>query len=198
MVAGAYVVTIPWQVVMLMFMGFEHVIGCPCPSNLLFVRDDMSLHGAIMSIQRILGIVLAVAAGAIVLRRWQRASGPLRRALAPILLMGGVTILLLLGTLLAAQVSTRAWATVSAAQRVATASVPLAYLLGLFRARLGRVAEPPGHGLDQAPEPGRLRDPPARALHDPSLELAYWVPESEAYVLMTGGRLGRSRRMGAW
>ena len=186
-VAGAYVVTIPLQVVMLMFMGFEHVTGCPCPSNLLFVRDDMSLHGAIMSTQRILGIVLAVAAGAIVLRRWQRASGPLRRALAPILLTGGVTILLLLGTLLAAQVSTRAWATVSAAERVATALVPLAYLLGLFRARLGRVAVSDlVMELDQAPEPGRLRDSLARALHDPSLELAYWVPESEAYVGIDG------------
>ena len=186
-VAGAYVVTIPLQVVMLMFMGFEHVTGCPCPSNLLFVRDDMSLHGAIMSTQRILGIVLAVAAGAIVLRRWQRASAPLRRALAPILLTGGMTILLLLGTLLAAQVSTSAWATVSAAERVATALVPLAYLVGLFRARLGRVAVSDlVMELDQAPEPGRLRDSLARALHDPSLELAYWVPEAEAYVGIDG------------
>lgn len=187
-VAGAYFVTVPLQVVMLMFMGFEHVTGCPCPSNLLFVRDDMALHGAIMSTQRILGIVLAVAAGAIVLRRWQRASEPSRRALAPILLTGGVTILLLLGTLLAAQGSTRSWATVSAAERVATALVPLAYLLGLFRARLGRVAVSDlVMELDQAPEPGRLRDSLARALHDPSLELAYWVPESEAYVGIDGG-----------
>ena len=69
----------------------------PVSSNLLFVQDDMAPHGAIMSTQRVLGIVLAVAAGAIVVRRWQRAAGPLRRALAPILLTGGVAILLLLG-----------------------------------------------------------------------------------------------------
>ena len=80
-VAGAYVVTIPLQVVMLMFMGFEHVTGCPCPSNLLFVRDDMALHSAIMTTQRLLGIALAVAAAGIVVRRWQHASAPLRRAL---------------------------------------------------------------------------------------------------------------------
>ena len=187
MVAGAYFVTIPLQVVMLMFMGFEHVTGCPCPSNLLFVRDDMALHSAIMTTQRLLGIALAVAAGGIVVRRWQHASAPLRRALAPILLTGGVTILLLLGTLLAAQVSTRAWATVSAAERVATALVPLAYLLGLFRARLGRVAVSDLiTELGQMPEPGRLRDALARALRDPSLELAYWVPESGAYVGIDG------------
>ena len=186
-VAGAYFVTIPLQVVMLMFMGFEHVTGCPCPTNLLFVRDDMALHSAIMTTQRLLGIAVAVAAAGIVLRRWQGASAPLRRALAPILLTGGVTILLLLGTLLAAQASTRAWATVSAAERVATALVPLAYLLGLFRARLGRVAVSDLiTELGQMPEPGRLRDALARALRDPSLELRYWVPESGSYVGIDG------------
>ena len=48
--------------------------------------------------------------------------------------------MLLLGTLLAAQASTRAWATISSAERVAIALVPVAYLLGLFRARLARIA----------------------------------------------------------
>jgi signal transduction histidine kinase len=186
-VAGAYAVTVPLQIVMLMFMGFEHVTGCPCPKNLLFVRDDMALHSAIMSTQRVLGIAVTIAAAWIVVRRWQGASRPLRRALAPILLTGGVTIVLLLGTLLAARASTTAWAAVSSAERVATALVPLAYLLGLFRARLGRVAVSDlVLELGQQPEPGRLRDALARALRDPSLELAYWVPGSGSYVGIDG------------
>jgi signal transduction histidine kinase len=189
-VTGAYFVVVVLQIVMLMFMGFENVTGCPCPRNLLFIRDDMSLHSAIMTTQRVLGIVLAVAAGVILVRRWQRASGPLRRALAPVLLTGGLTVVLLLGTLVAAQESLRAWAAVSSAQRVAIALVPVAYLLGLFRARLDRVAVSDlivelGH----MPEPGRLRDALARALRDPSLELAYWVPETEAYVGIDGRRV---------
>jgi signal transduction histidine kinase len=175
---------------MLMFMGFEHVDGCPCPDNLLFVRDDMALHSAIMTTQRFLGIVVAGAATWIVSRRWQNASGPLRRALAPILLTGGVTIVLLLGTLLAAQASTRVWAAVSSAERVAVALVPVAYLLGLFRARLGRVAVSDLIlELGRLPKAGNLRDALARALRDPSLELAYWVPESEAYVGIDGHRV---------
>ena len=32
-VAGAYFVVIVAQIVMLMFMGFEHVTGCPCPTT---------------------------------------------------------------------------------------------------------------------------------------------------------------------
>lgn len=59
------------QIPMLMLMGFEHVTGCPCPANLLFIRDDMALHSAIMSTQRSLGIALAVAGTWIVVQRWQ-------------------------------------------------------------------------------------------------------------------------------
>ena len=187
-VAGAYFVVFVVQIVMLMFMGFEHVTGCPCPTNLLFIRDDMALHSAIMNTQRFLGIALAIVAAWIVVRRWQNASRPLRRALAPILLTGSVTILLLLAELIAANSSTRAWAAVSSAERVAIALVPIAYLVGLFRARLGRVAVSDlviqlGR---MAAEPGHLRDALARALRDPSLELAYWVPESETYVGIDG------------
>ena len=49
LVAAAYVNAIAVQIVMLMFMGIEHVGGCPCPRNLLFVRDDMSVHSALMN-----------------------------------------------------------------------------------------------------------------------------------------------------
>ena len=36
------------------------------------------------------------------------------------------------------------------------------------------------------PSPGALRDALARALRDPTLELAYWVPEYGAYVGVDG------------
>ena len=49
LVAAAYVNAIGVQITMLMFMGIEHVGGCPCPRNLLFVRDDMSVHSALMN-----------------------------------------------------------------------------------------------------------------------------------------------------
>ena len=49
LVAAAYVNAIAVQMVMLMFMGIEHVGGCPCPRNLLFVRDDMGVHSALMN-----------------------------------------------------------------------------------------------------------------------------------------------------
>ena len=59
---------------------------------------------------------------------------------------------------------------------LALLTVPLAFLAGLLRRRLARsavatlVVE-----LGETAEPGRLREALARALGDPSLELAYWL-----------------------
>jgi signal transduction histidine kinase len=184
--AGYFVVTVV-QVVMLMFMGFEHVNGCPCPSNLLFVRDDMRLHSAIMSSQRVLGIVLAVCAGALLARRWRGASPPLRRAVVPLFVTGALTIVLLAAELVTDGPAPGLSRGLAAAQKIALATVPIAFLLGLFNARLARasvsdlVLE-----LGRMPAPGRLRDALARALGDASLELAYWIPESETYVGIDG------------
>ena len=172
---------------MLMFMGIEHVGGCPCPRNLLFVRDDMSVHSALMNAHRLGGIAIAAGVVTVVVRRWQSASPLLRRALAPILVTGGMTTALLAAMLIADQASAGITTSLQSAERVALATVPLAYLFGLFQTRLARV----GIGelvveLGNSPEQGRLRDALARALRDPSLELGYWMPASQEYVDVDG------------
>ena len=43
-VGAAYLNAVVVQVVMLMFMPIGQVGGCPCPQNLLFARDDMTVH----------------------------------------------------------------------------------------------------------------------------------------------------------
>jgi len=63
------------------------------------------------------------------------------------------------------------------------ATVPIIFLIGVLRARLARSAI--GDllvDLREPAEPGALRDALARALRDPTLELAYWVPEYGTYV----------------
>jgi signal transduction histidine kinase len=109
----------------------------------------------------------------------------LRRAVTPLLSAGAVTIVLLVASLLASDSGvSRAFAV---ADRIALAAIPVAYLAGLFQARMARlsvsdlVVE-----LGRQPAPGQLRDALARALRDPTLELAYWIPESDAYVGIDG------------
>ncbi len=62
--------------------------------------------------------------------------------------------------------------------------VPYVFLAGLVRGRWirGRGLGTLVSRLSQAPQAGGLRGELARALGDPSVELAYWLPESEQYV----------------
>ena len=64
------------------------------------------------------------------------------------------------------------------------ASVPFAFLVGLLRSRLSRAAAVSDlvARLGEAGQRQGLRDALAEALGDPSLSLAYWVPEQERYV----------------
>jgi signal transduction histidine kinase len=183
-VAAAYLDVIVAQVAMLMFMGFEQINGCPCPDNLLLVRDDARVHSALMGGQRALTVAVTVALGILLARRWRAASPPLRRAVAPVLWATAMTIALLAAALLTTDAVSRGLA---AAARVALATVPIAYLLGLFSARIARVSVSDlVVELGRLPGPGQLRVALARALRDPSLELAYWIPESQTYVGIDG------------
>jgi signal transduction histidine kinase len=187
-VGGAYLNAIVVQVVMLMFMGIEQVSGCPCPHNLLFVRNDMTVHMRLMSIERNVGLAVAAAVALVLVLRWRLASPPLRRALYPILVSGGVAIALLAATLLASSLPyAGAPIKLQSAERLAFGVVPIAYLVGLLRARMGRVGVSDlivelGRGL----EPGRLRDAIARSLRDPSLELGFWIRDPDEYVDIDG------------
>jgi signal transduction histidine kinase len=191
LVGAAYFNAVVVQIVMLMFMGIEHVSGCPCPRNLLFRRDDMTLHARLMDTERIVGVVIAVAVASVLARRYWRASPVLRRALSPILLTGGLTCALLGAVLVANQAAASFANNLQAAERLALATVPIAYLVGLFRSHLARgsvsdlVLE-----LGRTPdEQGRLRDALARTLRDPSLELGYWVSDSGQYVDLDGNEV---------
>ena len=135
-VGGAYLDVTVVQIVMLMFMGFEHINGCPCPDNLLLVRDDAGVHSALMGGQRVLTIAVTAGLGVLLARRWRAASRPLRRAIAPVLWTTAVTVVLLVGSVLTTGAVSHG---LGAAARIALATVPIAYLLGLFTARIARV-----------------------------------------------------------
>ena len=77
---------------------------------------------------------------------------------------------------------------------VAVGIVPLAFLAGLLRTRLHRsVVADLVVELGSLPRPAQVRDAIARALGDPSLELAFWLPEDERYV-DADGHDARTRR----
>ncbi len=142
-----------------------------------------------------MGASIAVAVVILLARRWRAASGPLRRALAPVLITGGFAGALL-GVILIGAVPpyTSVPASAQAAARVAFAAVPLAYLLGLFRSRMDRVAVSDlvveiSRGL----EPGRLRDA-WPGIARPSLQLGYWLRDADGYADADGRPMRVPRR----
>lgn len=156
--------------------------GGACPDNLALVSANHDLAAGLAATQNGLGAVAGVGTLIVLIRRWRKASGPLRRALGPVLLSGAVYMvgfLVLLGLDLTVGLSDNV---TTAAVLSLFATTPIAFLGGLLRGRLeqasvGRLVVELGDA-----EPGRLRDALARTLHDPSLELAYWIPETASYV----------------
>ena len=68
------------------------------------------------------------------------------------------------------------------------ATIPLGFLVGLLRSRLahGEAVSELIARVGQAPGEDRLRAALADALGDPSVALAYWLPESERFVDAAG------------
>ncbi|MGZ4315951.1 MAG: sensor histidine kinase, partial [Gaiellaceae bacterium] len=110
-----------------------------------------------------------------------------------------LTLTLAGATIVANEVGSPRAVELNLAQIAAFGLMPLAFLAGLLRSRLARfgVAELVVE-LSSTPAPGALRETLARALGDPSLELAYWIPASGGYADLEGRPIelpaDRSRR----
>ena len=119
-------------------------------------------------------------------RRWWHASPPLRRALVPVL-AGGATMLSFAVLLALDLINGTRSETALLLTLILLATVPLLFLAGLLRSRLARAAV--GDLLVELrtePAPADVREALARALGDPSLDLAYWLPEFATYVDLEG------------
>ncbi|MFD4673235.1 histidine kinase [Lentzea sp. NPDC058450] len=138
--------------------------------------------------------VLGLAVTAVLVRRWVTASRPARRVLAPVFAVGsfgGATSVL--DALLGTGISWHHEILVNLT-RAATLALPLAFLSGVWRVRLGRTSV--ANLLARLPgsPPERLRDLLAEALGDPSLKVGYHRPEHDDYVDADGRpiELGRA------
>jgi signal transduction histidine kinase len=173
LVVAGYVVTVPGGIATLAFSDD--------PRNLILVSDDQRIEDLVHQGQRAAALVVVAAVAVVLVRRWRGASPPLRRALGPVLLAGGVAIALVAATIAASQVSDVLYKLLTAAQIVAFAAVPVAFLVGLLRSWLSRAGVADLVVELRRPLPaGRLRDVLARTLGDPTLELAYRVGDGYA------------------
>jgi signal transduction histidine kinase len=157
-----------------------------CPENLLLIEAHHGFVETYLDLLSILSIGILSWVTVRLIARWRAAGPPMRRVITPVFLAGG-TLMVALAALLAAAVSgaddeitdTAYWVTM-----IPFALVPYLFLAGLVRARVvlgGAVGGLMAMIGSRAPAED-LRDILARALNDPSLGLAYWLPESEQFV----------------
>jgi DNA-binding CsgD family transcriptional regulator len=147
------------------------------------------------------GIVVLISILYVVVERWRSATAPGRRALAP-LVWAAPPVLVVAAVSIArdyldVSFSAAGDRVLDWAQLVYVA-IPLAFLAGvlratLHRAGLGDLVVELGSGTAS---PQRVREALARALGDPSLEVAFWLPAQGRYVgpdLEVGGSRAVSR-----
>jgi signal transduction histidine kinase len=163
-------------------------LGClDCPENLLQIFHDEPFMNAWLDGIGVFGITVMLSVLARLVQRWRGASAPLRRAITPVFLVGGALLLAIAALLVVGLLEPFGHGLAMDlfyGSAVAATLVPYVFLAGLIRGRWIR-----GRGLGAlishlgaARRAGVLREALARALGDPSLELAYWLPGSEHYV----------------
>jgi signal transduction histidine kinase len=183
LVAVAIVLALGFQLAAMLF-GTKTGLRCSfCPNNVMRVFADNARALGILDWQRVLGGALALLVIVLVVARWTRATRPERRAAAPVLLAGTVALAALIGTIMNDLTGDPFGRAPSLAFFYAFATVPVAVLIVFLQRRLARgivaglVVE-----LGEPTAPADLRDALSRALGDPSLELAFWLPTEKRYV----------------
>jgi signal transduction histidine kinase len=180
LVALVFVPAIPMQALWLAFLP-----SLGGPANAFLVRPDAGAADAVDLAQRVIALGAFAVLLAVLVRRWLAASAPLRRVLTPV--VAGAGAIVLFGLVIVLDKVGGRTAFLDDLFRLILVGVPIAFLARILRARLARS----GIGellveLHHPRPPGAVRDAIGRALRDPALELAYWLPEYSAYVGVDG------------
>ncbi len=176
LVVTAYATAIGFQAVRMSFGGFG-------PHNLFEVASKPGAASALLHVQLVaVSAFCLCGVGILAGRRWLDGR-PLRRSLA--LLIDAFALgLVMIAFLLTSYAFDGPWvAEIRWATFVTLGVAPAVFLIGVLHDRLIRSAV--GElflELRADPAPADLRDALARALRDPSLILAYWLPEFGSYA----------------
>jgi hypothetical protein len=158
------------------------------PPNPLLLFDEPDLFQTLADVR--LGVVAALIAllGVVLAARWRGSTASQRRALTPVYLAGGLVLALyaVWAVIGIAHGSPELQENLERARVVALATVPFAFLAGLLRSRVAGAAALSELVARLGGRGGALRDALADALGDPSLELAYWLPERREWVDAAG------------
>jgi signal transduction histidine kinase len=182
-VAPAVIAFFPLEFVWMAFLPAEVSGG---QANLFQISSNAGVADAVDTVQRVLIIVSQMVLAGVLTQRWWRASAPRRRLLMPGL-VGAVALALFTFLLGVDKIAERIPEWLVWCFFATFTAVPVAMLVQMVRTRLDRAAV--GDllvRLQQDPAPERLEAALARVLRDPTLTIAFWLPEYESYAALDG------------
>ena len=180
LVAAAYVAAIGLGLVAMMLSDLG-------PHNLLGIVSE---PGAALAVRRLALVAisaLSLAAIAVLVARRRGTGRPLRRSLALLIDAFALALVAIPVLLIASIFDPSEMETIRRVAYAVIGIAPFVFLFVLLHARLARSNV--GHlfvELRADPAPTDLRDALARALRDPSLTLAYWLPEFRSWADLEG------------
>jgi len=180
LVAAGYFAAVGLQLV-------KMLLGGAAPDNLLGVVDELAAANTVEDVQLFALSAISLAAIPLLVARRVRSGRPLRRWTE--LLVDSFAIgLVMIAILLVA--GSFGWTSFETIRRITFVTIglsPVAFLIGLLSARLARstVADLLVE-LHADPAPSELPALFGSALRDPSLTLAYWLPQYETWADLDG------------
>ena len=194
---SGYVVAGIASLVILMTFNPSRDVPCDCPSAPFgrFSNPDL-LQTAADSTDKVAGAVVLVAV-ILLVRRLLRANVTERWLLAPLWIVAAVagSTFIVRSAASFVDLGEHALGIVDDVLNLLTMLVPAAFLTGLLRLRLG--ASPLGDlvvALGGGTSGETLQRALARTLRDPSVELAYWLPDRDSFVDAAGHDVLATRR----
>jgi signal transduction histidine kinase len=191
-VAATYVVSVLLPVSVLLCYDPAHGCLFNCshanrvrPHSLVSLTGDHATFTVVHDIQQVAGYgVAGVLFIALIVRRYRMASPHVRRRLTPLLVAGAAAGMraiseAVFGVISRSDLEGLVLFSVEEAVQIA---VPIVLLLGILGERLDRASVADLVRELQATPPAEVATPVARALHDPTLEVAFWMPARRGYV----------------
>jgi signal transduction histidine kinase len=149
---------------------------CPADGNPILIADVPWLASFFEVVQGAVAFTAVALTLWLLIRRWRQASPAQRRGLDPVLLYGVLIMIAGTATLLTQVVLETGEKAGQIAFISTIALFPVAFLAGLVRTHFFRTTTM-ARLIEQLAADRDVRDALADALGDPTLEVAYWLPE---------------------
>jgi signal transduction histidine kinase len=178
LITVGYVAAIGVQLVVIM-------LGGPGSPTLLALVDDPAAATLLHNLELVVLSAVAVASVGILVARRRADGRPLRRSLALLIDSFAVGLLMIAALLLVGVFGGPFFPTVQWISLALLGLAPVAFLARLLDTQLARTAVG-DLVLKLRAEPADLRTPLALALRDPSLSVAYWLPQFDSWADQDG------------